>query len=184
MFKFKYLFYEKIKEFDTNLPCGAISFGRVIYKDDEKILLSTKSSYQVLNKGEFLINPLNLNYDLKSLRIALSDKDVVVSSGYIIIKNKLHVEKTYFDYLLHIFDVLFMKTLGAGVRQTLSFNHIANCLLPSPPLSEQEGIANYLDKQTAKVDGAIVLQEAKIEKLKEYKTSLINAVVTGKMKVE
>jgi type I restriction enzyme S subunit len=85
--RFKHIFKEKKTTHNVELNCGSISFGKVVYKDDEKVPVATKKSYQVLNKGDFLINPLNLNYDLISLRIALSDKDVVVSSGYIIVQN-------------------------------------------------------------------------------------------------
>lgn len=52
-----------------------------------------------------------------------------------------------------------------------------------PPLSEQQKIADYLDTQTAKIDQAIALKTAHIEKLKEYRNVLINDVVTGKVQV-
>ena len=52
-----------------------------------------------------------------------------------------------------------------------------------PPLSEQQKIADYLDTQTAKIDQAIALKTAHIEKLKEYKSVLINDAVTGKVRV-
>ena len=181
--KFKHLFYEKKKTHDISLNCGSISFGKVIEKSDEKIPVSTKASYQVLNKGEFLINPLNLNYDLKSLRIGLSDLDVVVSSGYIIIKNKENIDKIYFNWLLHRYDIAFMKTLGAGVRQTLNFGDIAETLLVNPPIDEQIQIAEYIETQTTKIDKTIELQQNYISKLKEYKASLIDSVVTGKVRV-
>ncbi len=181
--KFKHLFYEKKKIHDISLNCGSISFGKVVEKNDEKIPASTKASYQVLNKGEFLINPLNLNYDLKSLRIGLSDLDVVVSSGYIIIKNKENIDKIYFNWLLHRYDIAFMKTLGAGVRQTLNFGDIAETLLVNPPIDEQMQIAEYIENQTTKIDKAIELQQNYISKLKEYKASLIDSVVTGKVRV-
>ena len=51
----------------------------------------TKKSYQVVKSGDFLINPLNLNFDLVSLRIALSEMDVVVSSGYIVLDTLTNV---------------------------------------------------------------------------------------------
>ena len=86
--RFKRLFKEKKKTTDVSLNSGSISFGEVVYKDDEKITEATKLSYQVLNEGEFLLNPLNMNYDLKSLRIGLSTINVVVSSGYIILQSK------------------------------------------------------------------------------------------------
>ena len=176
--KFKHIFSEKKKTTNVELNCGSISFGKVVYKDDEKIPESTKRSYQVLSKGDFLINPLNLNYDLISLRIALSDKDVVVSSGYIILNANLKLNKDYYKWLLHIFDVVYMKTLGSGVRQTLSFTHIANCELVFPPIQEQITIANFLDDKTAKIDQAITIKQKQIELLKERRQILIHKAVS------
>ena len=176
--RFKHIFSEKKKETNIELNCGSISFGKVVYKDDEKIPEYTKRSYQVLSKGNFLINPLNLNYDLISLRIALSDKDVVVSSGYIILNNTIILSKDYYKWLLHIFDVVYMKTLGSGVRQTLSFTHIANCELVFPPLEEQTAIAHFLDDKTTKIDQAIGIKQKQIELLKEHRQILIHKAVT------
>lgn len=180
--KFKHIFSDKKKTGNVDLPCGSISFGKVVYKDDEKIPESTKRSYQVLSKGDFLINPLNLNYDLISLRIALSDKDVVVSSGYIILNNTLKLNKDYYKWLLHVFDVVYMKTLGSGVRQTLSFTHIADCELIYPPQEEQTSIANFLDDKIAKIDQGIRIKQEQIELLKERKQLLIHKVVTQGIK--
>jgi type I restriction enzyme S subunit len=176
--RFKHIFKEKKITHNVALNCGSISFGKVVYKDDEKVPVSTKKSYQVLNKGEFLINPLNLNYDLISLRIGLSDKDVVVSSGYIIVQNVTELSKDYYKWLLHIFDICFMKTLGSGVRQTLSFTHIANSELVFPPLTEQTAIAQFLDDKTTKIEEAILIKEQQISLLKERKQILIHKLVT------
>lgn len=176
--KLKQLFTEKKHTQNLSLSCGAISFGKVIKKPDEKITEATKRSYQEVLKGEFLINPLNLNYDLISLRIALSEIDVVVSAGYIVLKVKNKLNKNYFAYLLHRYDVAYMKLLGSGVRQTINYNHIANSFLVLPPLSEQTAIAQYLDDKTAKIDRAIALEQQQIELLKERKQIVIQTVVT------
>lgn len=131
-------------------------------------------------KGEFLINPLNLNYDLISLRIALSEIDVVVSAGYIVLKEKQIINKKYFSYLLHRYDVAYMKLLGSGVRQTINYGHISDSILVIPPLSEQQKIAQFLDDKTAKIDRAVDLAEKQIALLKEHKQILIqNAVTRG-----
>lgn len=176
--KLKRLFREKKKSTNVDLPCGSISFGKVVYKDDEKIPEATKRSYQVLSKGEFLINPLNLNYDLISLRIGLSDIDVVVSSGYIIINSIIELDKSYYKWLLHRFDVAHMKTMGSGVRQTISFTHIGDSLLVNPPINEQAAIAEFLDKKTGLIDDAIRIKEKQIELLKERRQILIHKTVT------
>ncbi|MCG8785171.1 restriction endonuclease subunit S [Tenacibaculum finnmarkense] len=55
--------------------------------------------------------------------------------------------------------------------------------LIKPPLSEQKEISSYIEKSSEKIARAIGLKSEEIEKLKEYKSSLINSVVTGKVKV-
>ena len=181
--KVKHIFFEKKKEHNIKLNCGAISFGKVVKKADDKIPLETKKAYQVIQKGDFLINPLNLNYDLKSLRTALSDLNVVVSSGYIVLDSKPTINKSYFKWLLHRFDVAYMKTLGSGVRQTINYSDIGNSLLVEPPIEEQQAIVNSIEENNQKIDKAINLQEQQIRKLREYKESLIDSVVTGKVRV-
>lgn len=52
-----------------------------------------------------------------------------------------------------------------------------------PSFEEQTEIVDYLVSQTSKMDAAILSQEQQIEKLREYKTTLINSAVTGKIRV-
>lgn len=176
--KLKHLFNEKRHKKNMSLNSGSISFGEVIYKDDEKITEATKASYQEVLKGEFLVNPLNLNYDLISLRIALSKINVVVSAGYIVLLANKLVCREYFKYLLHRYDVAYMKLLGSGVRQTISFNHIANSLLPYPSMLEQKNTAEFLDQKTAEIDQAISIKEQQIALLNERKQIVIQKAVT------
>lgn len=176
--KLKHLFREKKHRQNLELNCGAISFGEVIKKDDEQVPLSTKASYQEVLAGEFLVNPLNLNYDLKSLRIGLSEINVVVSAGYIVLQAHKNLSSKYFKYLLHRYDVAYMKLLGSGVRQTISFNHIANSILTYPPINEQIEIATFLDEKCAKIDEAIRIKEEQIKLLHERRQILIQQAVT------
>jgi type I restriction enzyme S subunit len=129
-------------------------------------------------EGEFLINPLNLNYDLKSLRISRSKINVVVSQGYIVLQLVSKDNPEYFRFLLRDFDIRHLKSLGSGVRQTISFTHLLSEELPLPPISEQQQIVSYLDTKTSLIDSLIEKTQRKIELLKEKRTSLINEVVT------
>jgi len=54
---------------------------------------------------------------------------------------------------------------------------------PLPPIEEQVALARAIDAQSAQVANAITIKKDQIAALKEYKTSLINAAVTGKIKV-
>jgi type I restriction enzyme, S subunit len=68
-------------------------------------------------------------------------------------------------------------------RYGISHNTILGTWIPVPPISEQIAIATYLETMSAKIATAIRLKELEIEQLKAYKGSLINAAVTGKVKV-
>lgn len=70
-----------------------------------------------------------------------------------------------------------------SAQPNLSMESLGNFPITLPPLSEQKEIANYIETSSAKIDTAIGLKEQEIEKLQEYKSSLINSVVTGKVKV-
>ena len=176
--RFKFLFSQKGKIGNIDLPCGSISFGNVVYKDSEKLTEETRLAYQEVLNGEFLVNPLNLNYDLKSLRTALSDKDVIVSSGYIVLKSNEDTVSEYLKWLLFVFDIRHMKTLGAGIRQTITAKDIGDCYTYLPSLSEQKSIAQFLDFETTRIDNLIYEKQNFIKLLQEKREALISHVVT------
>ena len=177
--RIKFSLSEKSKVIASGLPAGAISYGRVVKKDGEKILPETLASYQEVRAGEFLINPINLNYDLVSLRTALSDIDVVVSPAYIVLRaDEAKLDPRYGNYLLHIFDIRHMKTLGAGIRQTIGFQDIGNCHWVLPPLEEQTIIADYIDRETQRIDRLIERKSRFIGLLKEKRSAVITRAVT------
>ena len=55
--------------------------------------------------------------------------------------------------------------------------------VPIAPENEQLEILSHIEKQSKMFDRAVDLQQCQIEKLREYKTTLINSAVTGKIKV-
>lgn len=60
---------------------------------------------------------------------------------------------------------------------------LRNIKVPFPPKEEQLEIENCIQRFSEKANRSIFLKEKEIEKLKEYKASLINSAVTGKIKV-
>ena len=70
-----------------------------------------------------------------------------------------------------------------GTIPTIAQEKIMNYFFAFPPLSEQQSIADYLDQRCSEIDELISIKQQKIEKLKEYKKSLIFECVTGKRKV-
>lgn len=68
-------------------------------------------------------------------------------------------------------------------QMNLSAGYISSLKMCATSFDEQLAIVKYLDEKIAKVEEAILLQQEQIEKLKEYKTTLINSAVTGKIKI-
>ena len=115
----------------------------------------------------------------------LADFDGICSTEFLVYRSTKVLNNRF---ALNIFlsygfiDAVNASTYGSKMpRDNAEF--ISNMFLAIPPLYEQKQIIDYLDKQTAKIDQAIALKTAHIEKLKEYKSVLINDVVTGKVRV-
>ncbi|MGB8347087.1 MAG: restriction endonuclease subunit S [Ktedonobacteraceae bacterium] len=67
--------------------------------------------------------------------------------------------------------------------QNVSAEKYANLSVSIPPLSEQQAIVAYLDRETAKIDTLIARVRKGIAKVQEYSAALIAAAVTGKIDV-
>ncbi len=88
---------------------------------------------------------------------------------------------TYWESLLQIFD--YTPYVSGSAQPKLTSDNLGSILLPVPPLFEQQAIADFLDRETVKIDSLSAKVEIAIERLKEYRTALINAAVTGKIDV-
>ena len=60
---------------------------------------------------------------------------------------------------------------------------LKHLLIPFPPLDEQRAIADFLDRETARIDKLASRVKTAIERLQEYRTALITAAVTGEIDV-
>ena len=87
-------------------------------------------------------------------------------------------------YIYYLLSILDLKHLAAGSAVgTLNRNYIHDLFVSLPSKQEQQKIVEYLNKATSKIDKTIKLIEKKIKLLEEYKKSLVNHVVTGKVDV-
>ena len=62
-------------------------------------------------------------------------------------------------------------------------NHRPHSGCHCPGVAEQRDIASYLDRETAKIDALVAKVQEAIDRLKELRTALISAAVTGKIDV-
>jgi type I restriction enzyme S subunit len=89
----------------------------------------------------------------------------------------------YFFYILLAFRLEIVSFGYGGGQPNISQDLIKSLRFPIPPEFEQTEIMEYIEKSTTKISIAINLKEKEIEKLKEYKSVLINEAVSGKVKI-
>lgn len=158
--------------------------GTIIPKDenfDEEEYRDVYEKYTIVEKNDIMINGLNLNYDLKSMRVGIVPYNGIITSAYVVLRPFEGVNAQYFNYLFKAFDYRkFFHGMGKGVRLTLSFNELRTFEILVPPKDEQNQIVAYLNEKCDKIDAIIEKIGTQIERLKELKRSLINEVVTGK----
>jgi type I restriction enzyme S subunit len=139
-------------------------------------------AYQKVAKGDFVFCLFDVEETPRT--VGLSDFDGMITGAYTVFSlNKVVNPKYLYYFYLNIDNDKRFRSLYKGLRNTIPKETFMAFKTFIPPLAEQIAIADYLDNQSAIVEKAIALQEHQIEKLKEYKTCLINEAVTGKIKV-
>lgn len=159
-------------------------YGEIIQKPSNGKELTDKDrelleKYTVVIPDDIVVNGLNLNYDLKSLRIAKVRENGIITSAYIVLRPRNGANASYYNYYLKALDYQkIFHGMGVGIRLTLSYNELRSMLLPVPSADEQLLIAEYLDEKCVEIDGLIALQEKMIAQLTDYKQSVITEAVT------
>ena len=163
------------------LQTGDLTDG-YIYKTSKTITHKALQAYSTLKiypKNSLVI----AMYGATIGKVGLLQIETTTNQACCVLSTALNIEMKYVFYLFQgIKESLVAMSYGGG-QPNISQEKIKSLKLPFPNASEQEQIADYLDKQTAKIDQAIALKTAHIEKLKEYKSVLIDYAVTGKVRV-
>lgn len=165
----------------------SLSFGKIIRKDINAVgglLPASYNTYNIVEAGDIIIRPTDLQNDKRSLRTGLVTEHGIITSAYIALKPNSNIYSPYFHYLLHSYDIKkVFYNMGNGVRQGLNYSEFSRLMLFEPPIEEQKLIATYLDEKCSIIEQSIADKNTQIETLKSYKSSLIYEYVTGKKQV-
>ena len=111
-------------------------------------------------------------------QVVINKVDLCTNQGCLTLVNNDKSENRYYRYLLSIATEIFELISGGTTFKEVSANSFGNVFLPTPHFDEQIRIADYLDKKCSQIDNIIVKQKEIIEKLSEYKQSVITEAVT------
>ena len=115
--------------------------------------------------------------------VAINHVELCTNQGCLSCISKTNDLIKYYYYVMSIFTDQY-NLLGSGTTfKEISLTSFSNFILPCPPVEEQQHIAEYLDQKCEQIDRLIAIKQQKIEKLQQYKKSLIYEYVTGKKEV-
>jgi len=141
------------------------------------------SNYKLVYPDDIVVNKMNVMIG----SVGISKEFGALSVIYIILITKKDSFPKYYDYFFRM--KAFQRSLrriATGIleiREAVNMTLFMQEIMTKPPYEEQVEIANYLDEKTTKIDSIVEAISKKIEVLKEFRKTLINDVVTGKVKV-
>ncbi|HAP94947.1 MAG TPA: restriction endonuclease subunit S, partial [Chryseobacterium sp.] len=116
-------------------------------------------------------------------KLGILNIDSATNQACCVLSNPRNVLTKYFFFVLLAFRKEIVSMGYGGGQPNISQDLIKSLRFPIANLNEQIQIVSYLEVIEEKISKAILLKQQEIEKLKEYKTVLIDQVVTGKVKI-
>ena len=159
--------------------------GNIISKanfnaNTDDYVADTITNYTVVLPDTVMINGLNLNYDFKSLRVALVKEKGVITSAYLaIFPDRKKISPQYATYLFKGYETkMAFHNMGAGIRKTLGYKEFKNQPILLPSKEEQNKISAYLDSKCSHIDTMLFRTRSGIEEYKKLKQAVITQAVT------
>ena len=148
-------------------------------KNDSEGLQPEKfEGYQILRQNELVFKMIDLE-NVNTSRVGLSPYTGLVSPAYIVLKNDSDDNRyEYYWFMSMYYNEVFNHLGGDGVRSALNVKDMLSLPIPNISKIQKKMLADYLDAKCSKIDEIIEKQQAIIEKLKEYKLSIITEAVT------
>ena len=145
--------------------------GVVQVKEDANL-----QQFRTVHKKDFVIS-------LRSFQggFEYSQYEGVCSPAYQVLYNTTPICHNYYRFLFKSDGFIQkMNSMTVGIREgkNIQYSDFANSLIPVPPIDQQDRIADYLDRKCSQIDAIIARQQEAIEKLKDYKLSVITEAVT------
>lgn len=170
----------------NDIPLSLSQMDGLVATDDMKESALKTSSYDNWKRVE--IGDLVLNRFKAHLGVLFAaNLTGIVSFHYGVYEAKRSLVPKFYEYLYH--SNQYKAILGnASNGMVVGLQNLSNLGFYStyslyPPYAEQEKLVSHLDKKCSEIDELIALKQSKIEKLEQYKKSLIYEYVTGKKEV-
>lgn len=168
--------YERVS--DKDFEPLSVTMQGILPQLDTAAKTDDGDNRKLVRKGDFAINSRS---DRRG-SCGISPRDGSVSLINLILAPRTSMNANYYNWLFHtpLFADEFYSW-GHGIVAdlwTTRWQEMKNIAIPVPTLSEQESIANYLDKKCGEIDELIEVEQQMISDLELYRQTVITEVVT------
>lgn len=165
---------------DKDYPALSVTKQGIVPQLESAAKTDNGDNRKLIKKNDFVINSRS---DRRG-SCGISEYEGSCSLINIVLAPKNNMVNRYYNYLFktELFADEFYKW-GNGIVDDLwstKWSNMKNIMVPFPSLEEQQAIAEHLDTKCAQIDTIIAKEQSVIEKLQEYKRTIItNAVIKG-----
>lgn len=163
---------------DSDYPPLSVTNKGIVPQLNTAAKTNAHDDRKLVKKGDFAINSRS---DRRG-SCGISDYDGSVSLINTILAPLNEMNPGYYDWLFHTvqFGDEFYK-FGHGIVDdlwTTGWQEMKKITIPTPPLPEQQRIADFLDTKCAEIDALTADIQTQIDTLEQYKRSVITETVT------
>lgn len=185
------LFREIKQPGNADLPVLSVSIHSGVSKEELSEEENIRSIVKIENRSSYKeVLPGDIAYNMMRAwqgGIGAVHTHGMVSPAYVVARPVDYLAGDYFELLYRTPNFIRqMDAASKGIadfRKRLYWDDFRDLMTTLPPLAEQKEIIQYSEQISEKVSYAISIKQDQIATLKEYKNTLINAAVTGKIKV-
>lgn len=162
------------------LRSSNIQDSRLAFNDN--VYVEKAPDFLRMHKGDLLICSRNGSISLVG-KCAYIPEDMDAVFGAFMLRYRPNKPNRFVYYVVQDAIRNYKAFYATSTVNQLTVDIFGNMNVPLPPLSEQQVIADYLDKKTHDIDAALTQIDNQITDLQAYRTALISEVVTGKIDV-
>jgi type I restriction enzyme S subunit len=176
---------EKVDEGTFLVTAKNIKMGYIDYECSQEFVLQS-DYFKIMRRGLPKIGDILFTTEAPLGNVALVDKEDVALAQRVI-RFRMNEEFTAQFSVNFMMSLFFQSLLGClstgSTAEGIKASKITKLIFLKPLIREQQAIAAFLDRETGKIDALIAKVGVAITRLKEYRTALISAAVTGKIDV-
>ncbi len=164
---------------------GNVSLAGILNEPEEmRFEVAPSRARRIVRADDVIVSTVR-TYLKAIARFPNPESHLIVSTGFAVLRPTSLIYSSYLYYTVRsnqFIDAIMAHSEGVGYP-AINSSVLAGLPFWLPQLPEQSAIASFLDRETAKLDALIARISGGIEKLREYRTALISAAVTGKIDV-